>query len=135
MPRVRSGKSTSWADYPVPAGTPGVDKDDERSAGGEDTEPLAELLEPAGIELFEAVPGARFDPARWRERLRGRLAVASFALFGVLVLMISLAVVCGWRPWTGLQGLTTAMLPAVVGVVGTTTGFYFGSQGESGSRR
>jgi hypothetical protein len=68
----------------------------------------------------------RFDLTRSRERTRGALAVWSMALFTVMVLALTLPVVFGLRKWEDLQGLATSVLPVVVSVVGTITGFYFG---------
>lgn len=71
-----------------------------------------------------------FDPAKSREITRGRLAAWSFALFSVVTLLLLLAVICDWRTWPDLEGLATSVLPVVVSVVGTTTGFYFGTKGD-----
>lgn len=48
------------------------------------------------------------------------------ALFSIIVCALAFAVIVGWRKWEELQGLATSVLPVVVSVVGTTTGFYFG---------
>ncbi|WP_139277912.1 hypothetical protein [Rhodococcus marinonascens] len=72
--------------------------------------------------------GETYDPSRHRENMRGWLAVLAFGLFAALVAFLAMAVVFGWRDWDQLEGVTTALLPVVVGVVGTTTGFYFGSR-------
>jgi len=86
-------------------------------------------------------PGARvpepqavtFSPDKSRELMRGGLAAASFSLFAVVIVVLVLAVVLGWRTWSELQGMATSVLPVVVSVVGTTTGFYFGTR--EGARR
>lgn len=71
-----------------------------------------------------------FDPTRSRELTRGWLAAWSFGLFTLVTLLLTAAVVCGWRTWDEVEGLATSVVPVVVSVVGTTTGFYFGGKGD-----
>jgi hypothetical protein len=54
-------------------------------------------------------------------------------LFAVFSLGIAVVVSAGWRTWNDIEGMTGTLLPAIVSVLGTTTGFYFGTKaGESG---
>lgn len=72
--------------------------------------------------------GARFDPEPAREKTRGVLAGGSFALLTVTVLTTLGVVASGTRTWNEMQGVAASVLPAVLSVVGTTLGFYFGTK-------
>ncbi len=84
-------------------------------------------------DVTHPVAGKTFDPDPARERIRGGLAVATFVLFAAFSLGIAVVVSAGWRTWNDIEGMTGTLLPAIVSVLGTTTGFYFGTKaGESG---
>lgn len=81
----------------------------------------------ANIERPHAT-GKEFDPSRARELMRGGVALASIGLFAFVVVLLCWAVVFNGRSWNDVQGIATSILPVVVSVVGTTTGFYFGTK-------
>jgi hypothetical protein len=99
----------------------------------------ARILAPVRGRLFSgrivhpAEGRRRWDLSRSRERTRGALALCSMFLFVAMVAALTIPVISG-RKWEDLQGLATSVLPVVVSVVGTTTGFYFGTKsgGEEG---
>lgn len=92
-----------------------------------DGQAAAEDVAEPEVAIAEPFAGKIFDPEPQREARRGHLALAAFGVFVVFVLIITLAVVCGWRQWSELDGLVTAVLPTIVGLVGTIGGFYFGA--------
>lgn len=93
--------------------------------------PEAEVLAPTAAKIPEPkVAKEPYDPTRTHEWIRGALALASFFLFIVFVLTITLADIFEWRGWDNLKDLSTMIMPVVVSVVGTTTGFYFGTKSQ-----
>jgi uncharacterized membrane protein len=82
-------------------------------------------------EIRSPVAGRKYDPGRDREKIRGGLAVASFALFAAVVLVPLLAVVLDVIDWADIKGITTVVLPVVVSVFGSITGFYYGTKSKS----
>lgn len=95
--------------------------------GGDQEIRIEDLGEPS-VDVSRPVQGPRFDPSPGREQVRAGLAIGAFLLFCLLVLLIAGAVVFGFRSWQEVQGLCTSVVPVVVSVVGTITGFYFGSK-------
>ena len=87
-----------------------------------------DLGAPGLDEVPAPVAKRKYDPRKNRERVRGGLAAAAFTLFAVVVLALGYAVIVGHRKWDELEGMTTALLPAVVSVVSSITGFYFGAK-------
>lgn len=87
-----------------------------------------DLGAPGLQEVPTPVAKRKFDPRKNRERVRGGLAAAAFGLFALVVLALGYAVIIGHRKWDELEGMTTALLPAVVSVVSSITGFYFGAK-------
>jgi hypothetical protein len=93
--------------------------------------PIEDLGEPEA-KISPPKPGRRWSQERARETTRGHLAIWSFVVFTFTVAALALPVVLGYRHWDDdLKGLATSVLPVVVGVVGTTTGFYFGTKSGS----
>jgi hypothetical protein len=71
---------------------------------------------------------ASFDPEPGREQTRGWLAVGSFLLLVATLGIVLGAVAGGLRTWQEMQGVAASVLPAVLGVVSSTLGFYFGAR-------
>jgi hypothetical protein len=86
-------------------------------------------LGPAEANIGRPAPSRTWNPTKIREVMRGTVALASFGLFAFVVAALVWAVVVDKRNWQDIQGIATSVLPVVVSVVGTTTGFYFGSKG------
>jgi hypothetical protein len=93
--------------------------------GADDLEPVVSDKE------FDARPGRPFDPEPEREKRRGQLALGAFLFLVLTVLMLMVPVIAGWRTWDDLEGVSNTVLPVVVGLVGTVSGFYFGSSGRT----
>jgi hypothetical protein len=85
----------------------------------------------ADIEVPQASPNT-YDPSKARELMRGAVALASIALFAFVVIALCWDVLFSRRDWKDVEGIATSVMPVVVSVVGTTTGFYFGT--KSGER-
>ena len=98
------------------------------SQGEEEPQGPAEDLGEPEANISPPSPGRRWSQERARETTRGWLAIWSFGVFTFTVIVLTLPVVFGCRQWKDLQDLATSVLPVVVGVVGTTTGFYFGTK-------
>ena len=70
-----------------------------------------------------------YDPEPERERIRGRITLATTILFGLVVMMFLVAaLVSSADRWSRSKEAMGVVLPAVTSVVGTVLGFYFGSQ-------
>ena len=112
--------------------TPEVPVEDLDPAATEVVAPKAEDLGPVSAAKIPEpkVTKEPYDPSKTHEWIRGALALASFSLFTIFVLLITLAVICHWQEWANLKDLSTSVLPVVVSVVGTTTGFYFGTKSQ-----
>lgn len=91
--------------------------------------PAAEDLGPIG-EPVEAprLSSEPFDPEPARERTRTILGVLLVLLFAAMVLIPVSAVAFGSREWEEMEGMIAVLFPAVVGIVGSALGFYFGSE-------
>lgn len=72
--------------------------------------------------------GAIYLPARDRERTRSALALGVLLLLFTTLGFVAVPIVAGWRRWSELEGMCSSLLPAVLTVVGTVLGFYFGSE-------
>jgi hypothetical protein len=88
-------------------------------------------VEDAGPPLAE-VPfpekGAVYDPAKDRETTRSKLALrVVWLLMGVVALLMG-SVISELNTWEQVEGMASSVLPAVLTVVGTVLGFYFGSE-------
>jgi hypothetical protein len=82
--------------------------------------PLAEVPFPKG--------GAVYDPAKDRETTRSKLALrVVWLLVGVVALLMG-SVISELNTWEEVEGMASSVLPAVLTVVGTVLGFYFGSE-------
>ena len=100
--------------------------------GNGEPEPI-ELGPPeASIEVPRG--GQIYNPDPVRENIRGFIALASVGLFAVTVAAILGVVATGLRTWDEMQGVTAAALPAVTALMGSTVGFYFGTQGLKDER-
>jgi len=90
------------------------------------TRTLSEDLQPKrGLE--EPRLGAPYDPARFREWLRGLVAL------GLVVLLIGIVTGSYFLVWTNkntnsVKDWLTAVLTPIVGLVGAVTGFYYGGR-------
>lgn len=78
--------------------------------------------------------GPTYNPDPSREHARGRLAAGSFLLLVVVVSVVLLTVALGGRTWQEMQGVAASVLPAVLGVVSSTLGFYFGARTQEDQR-
>ena len=67
-----------------------------------------------------------YDPARDRERMRGRIAVGILGLYAVVLLILLGALLGGNLTLDELQEAAAALLGPLVGVVGAVMGFYYG---------
>ncbi len=95
---------------------------------------------PEELDLDSAVPAGAaakppedfvnrlYDPARDREKVRGRIAVGLTALFGILVLVLLGATIGGSLTLDDLAKLAGVLLSPVSGLLGAVTGFYYGAQ-------
>ena len=79
-------------------------------------------------DIEDPRPARRFNPEPTREMARTALAAGSFLLLCAVVLVILLIVASGTRTWDEMQGVASAVLPAVLSVTGTSLGFYFGAK-------
>jgi hypothetical protein len=95
-----------------------------------DKDPAAEDLGEPVAEISFPTKGRRWSPERARESLRSIIAIASFALFASVILILLLSVAVGHRAWSDLEGVATATIPAVTSVVSAAIGFYYGTQGS-----
>lgn len=70
-----------------------------------------------------------YDPEPEREKVRGRITLATTLVFG-LVLMTYLigAFLAPDARWVRVKEAMQSVLPAVSSILGTVVGFYFGSQ-------
>lgn len=75
-----------------------------------------------------------YNPEPRRENIRGIVALASVALFAATVAVILVVVALGTRTWDDMEGVTAAVLPAVTTLMGSTVGFYFGTQDRRDGR-
>jgi len=64
-----------------------------------------------------------------REKHRHVLSLASFVLLAVCVLGILTVVAIGQRTWPEMQGVTSAVLPAVLSIASLAFGYAFGRRG------
>jgi Kef-type K+ transport system membrane component KefB len=69
--------------------------------------------------------GRPFNPDPVRELNRTILAIGSFALFAVVVLMILAAVVLLGKSWQDIEPIAAVLLPAVSALTSTTLAFFF----------
>jgi hypothetical protein len=96
------------------------------------------MSENLGAPAVFDVPAARiiatFDPEPGREQTRGWLAVGSFLLLVATLGLVLAAVAGGLRTWQEMQGVAASVLPAVLGVVSSTLGFYFGARSTEARR-
>jgi hypothetical protein len=91
--------------------------------------PQAEDLgAPTVVDVPRPRTGSQYDPEPAREHTRGRLAVSSFVLLVVTIGVILVVVASGYRTWDQMQGVAASLLPAVLSVVSSTLGFYFGAR-------
>ncbi len=75
---------------------------------------------------FEA---KEFDPEPAREAVRGRLTlIAACTFFFVVAFYLIVSLLASAERWPQIKEAMMAILPAVTSVLGTTLGFYFGSQ-------
>lgn len=82
---------------------------------------------------FDRIPaplvGDPYDPEPDREKVRGRLTLATTLVFGlVVVLFLSGSFFGSEDHWNRIKDAMQSVLPAVASVLGTVIGFYFGSQ-------
>jgi hypothetical protein len=106
-----------------------ADDDSDELTPSDDSDELTPSVDLGGVRDVDVPQPVVMGPIDLeREKKRGLLAVWSFGLFTFTVLVLTLPVIFGARTWNDLQGLATSVLPVVVGVVGTTTGFYFGTK-------
>lgn len=86
-----------------------------------------EELGPLEVPEFGLPKRRPFDPAKTQEWVRSCLALGSGLLLILSFMVIAIPVVVGWRSWDEVEGLSTALLPAVLSVTGSVIGFYFGA--------
>ena len=86
--------------------------------------------ETAGDITHPVVSLRPYNPDKAREWVRGGLAVGAFGLFAIFALGLAAAVAFGATTWDEVEGMSGTLLPAIVSVVGTTTGFYFGTKAK-----
>lgn len=98
------------------------------SPDGEDPGPAAVELGPPTASIATPRQGDIYNPEPGRENIRGAIALCSVALFAATIAVILLSVAFGGRTWEEMEGVTAAALPAVTTLMGSTVGFYFGTQ-------
>ena len=70
-----------------------------------------------------------YDPEPARESIRGRITLAAaFTFFTVVSFYLIQSSRVGGTAWVQVKEAMQSVLPAVTSVLGTTLGFYFGSQ-------
>jgi len=73
--------------------------------------------------------GEPYDPEKDREKIRGRVTLATTLVFGiVMVIYLSAAFRGTDAEWVRVKESMQSVFPAVSSVLGTVVGFYFGSQ-------
>ncbi|MBO3129474.1 hypothetical protein [Dermatophilus congolensis] len=96
------------------------------SSLGEETELPVEEYPPQNDSVSE---GPSLGPVeRSRERKRSWIVGVALCLFIVVTVLPMVAVIFGWRSWDEIKDVSALVVPVVVSVVGSITGFYFGSQ-------
>ena len=96
--------------------------------------PVEDLGGPIVLDVPTPRTGSQYDPEPAREHTRGRLAVGSLVLLVATVGLLLTVVAVGYRTWDEMQGVTASVLPAVLSVVSSTLGFYFGARAREDRR-
>jgi hypothetical protein len=84
-----------------------------------------------GAGLFPSQPlrQTNYNPDKWREQIRGGIAILALLVFAVLVIFYFYeAGHAAGDAWLRIQDAMKVMLPAVTSLMGTVLGFYFGSK-------
>lgn len=76
------------------------------------------------------VGATAYDPARDREKVRGRIAMALIVLLIALISLLFLAILASVVQVADLDKIVATVLTPIMGIVGTVIGFYFGEKSK-----
>ena len=98
---------------------------------GEDDATLAWVFR--DVVPTDDVPGPRparrpYDPRRHKDYVRAGLTIGLLGLLATMLVVPLLALIAGWAAWDELEAFVTLTWGAVVGLVASSVGYYFGSE-------
>ena len=82
----------------------------------------------AVVDIIAPEYGAIYRPSEDRERTRSLLALGALSLLALTICLVAVPIVAGIRTWSELEGMCASLLPALLTVVGSALGFYFGTE-------